>query len=90
MVAGLERDAVGDGDLEALSSADLVTVTGGIGDVGARTLRTLREAPIEDVLGPSPIDRYLPRWPYRSTSGLRPPKLVRRPLDSSGSPKRSP
>ncbi|MGH9087209.1 MAG: hypothetical protein ACRDYZ_03730 [Acidimicrobiales bacterium] len=44
VVADLERESVGDDDLEALASADLVTVTGGIGYIGERTLRTVAEA----------------------------------------------
>lgn len=49
VVADLESDPVDDADLEALRSVDLVTVTGGIGYVGERTLRAVVEAAGDDV-----------------------------------------
>ena len=44
VVADLESDVADEHALEMLGSADLVTVTGGIGYVGARTLRAVVEA----------------------------------------------
>ncbi|MGH8981014.1 MAG: hypothetical protein ACRDWE_08345 [Acidimicrobiales bacterium] len=48
VVANLETSSVDADDLEALGSADLVTVTGGIGYIGERTLRTVAEASGDD------------------------------------------
>lgn len=48
VVANLEEDTVDGDDRKALGSADLVTVTGGIGYIGERTLRTVVEAAGDD------------------------------------------
>lgn len=44
VVADFENGPIEDSDLEALRSVDLVTITGGIGYIGERTLKTVVEA----------------------------------------------
>lgn len=59
VVADLETNPAEDGEIEALGTADLVTITGGIGYIGEKTLRAVVEAAGDE---PPWIAAFSLRW----------------------------